>query len=476
MKLGNITSLYQKADKGLLLLCLVFLFSLPLLTPRIYSSDEIEYYVYLRSFVKDGDLDFQNDYKAFASRAPEEYRKSGFYHTFMELETETGLRNNFGPIGCSVLWLPWFLAADGYVKAVNLFGGDIPPDGFSEPYIQMIAYGSLFYGFLGIIFIYLTLKRFFKTPVSIIAAIVVWMATPAVYYMYVQAPMSHSCSMFAVSLFIWYWSGTIGSFKLSRWVILGFLVGLAGIVREQDVFFGILLPLELLWMFYYSLKEKKKFPFKDAFWSSLVSLGVCFLVFIPQLVSYKVLYGHFGPSPLVARKMMWHSPYAWDVLFNYNHGLLFWTPLLLFALIGLICFTIKNRFIGLSLLAGFLIQVYISGSVGSWHAAGSFGHRRFVGCSIIFAFGIAFLISKLWRKRMSIVVVLFAGLFCIWNLQLIVQFATGMMDRSKFDIAHSARIAVTEMPKKIIGIGGKFFSNRDDLYKIKSKRSGSEGE
>jgi hypothetical protein len=343
--------------------------------------------------------------------------------------------------------------------------------GFSAPYIQMVTYGSMFYGFLAIIFIFLTLKRFFKPPIPLISSIIVWMATPAVYYMYVQAPMSHSCSMFIVSFFIWFWSKTLGSFKPSRWAILGLFVGFTGIVREQDVFFGILLPFELIWLFYYSVKERKRFPFNKAFWGALISLGTCFLVFIPQLISYKILFGHFGPSPLVARKMMWHSPYAWDVLFNYNHGLFFWTPVLFFAAAGLLFFTIKNRFLGLSLFAGFLIQVYISGAVASWHAAGSFGHRRFVSCSIVFAFGIAFLLSVLWQNRGRLAAAFLAIVFCIWNLQLIVQFATGMMDRSRFDIARSAKVAVTEMPKKIIGIGGKFILHREDLYKIKNEKN-----
>lgn len=467
MKLKNISSLFNKADKGLLFLCLVFVFSLPLLTPRIYSSDEIEYYVYLRSLIKDGDLDFKNDYEAFAARAPEEYRKSGFYHTFIELKTETGLRNNFGPVGCSILWIPWFFTAELYVQAADLFGADIPADGFSAPYIQMIAYGSMFYGFLGVILIYLTLRRYFKKPVPLISSLTVWMATPAVYYMYVQAPMSHACSMFAVSLLVWYWTGTLGSLKISRWIVLGLLTGLAGIVREQDIFFGVLLPIELAWLLYYSIKKKEHFPFVQAALGAIAAATACFIVFVPQLAAYKVLYGHYGPSPLVARKMFWHSPYGWDVLFNYHHGLFFWTPIALFAVAGLILFTLKNRFIGLSLLAGFLIQVYVSGAVASWHAAGSFGHRRFVGCSIIFAFGTAYLVSALWKNRTKMIISLLAVLFCLWNLQLVVQFATGMMDRTKIDIASSAKTAVIEMPKKIIGIGSKFLSDRDDLYKIK---------
>jgi predicted metal-binding membrane protein len=93
---------------------------------------------------------------------------------------------------------------------------------------------------------------------------------------------------------------------------------------------------------------------------------------------------------------------------------------------------------------------------------------------MVFAFGLAFLFSILWEKRQKLTAVLLAGIFCLWNLQLIVQFATGMMDRSRLDIVRSAKIAVTVLPEKIVHIGRKFFTDRDDLYKIKDKKNKAE--
>ena len=46
------------------LVCL-FLLSLPAVTARIYSSDEIQYYAYLRSLWFDHDLSFENEYQHF---------------------------------------------------------------------------------------------------------------------------------------------------------------------------------------------------------------------------------------------------------------------------------------------------------------------------------------------------------------------------------------------------------------------------
>ena len=55
-------------DRGALLLVVLFLLLLPLSTPRIYATDEVQYFAYLRSLYFDGDLDFQNEYQHFAEQ------------------------------------------------------------------------------------------------------------------------------------------------------------------------------------------------------------------------------------------------------------------------------------------------------------------------------------------------------------------------------------------------------------------------
>ena len=51
--------------RALAALGVVFLLSLPLVTPRIYASDEIEFFSFLRSLWFDGDVSFDNEYRYF---------------------------------------------------------------------------------------------------------------------------------------------------------------------------------------------------------------------------------------------------------------------------------------------------------------------------------------------------------------------------------------------------------------------------
>ena len=71
-------------------LTLVFLISLPAVTTRIYASDEIEYFAYLRSLYFDRDLSFDNEYRYFYDRGIA--RGWRFKETFLDGETATGKR------------------------------------------------------------------------------------------------------------------------------------------------------------------------------------------------------------------------------------------------------------------------------------------------------------------------------------------------------------------------------------------------
>ena len=46
-------------------LAVLFALTLPAVTPRLYSSDEVQYYSYLRSLWFDGDVSFDNEYHWF---------------------------------------------------------------------------------------------------------------------------------------------------------------------------------------------------------------------------------------------------------------------------------------------------------------------------------------------------------------------------------------------------------------------------
>src|SRR3712207_2515440 len=88
------------------------------------------YYAQLRSPIIDRDLDFRD----------ETIPRDG-----VSRRTVTGLQPSPWPIGPSLLWAPFFLAAHVYVAVRP---GISTEHGFAAPYIAAVAAGSALYGLL----------------------------------------------------------------------------------------------------------------------------------------------------------------------------------------------------------------------------------------------------------------------------------------------------------------------------------------
>jgi hypothetical protein len=423
------------------LLAALLLASLSLITPRIGESDAVEYFSYLPSILMDGDLDFENEYTVFYREDP--VGRAGFKETFLDRESATGLKLNFAPVGTAVLWSPFYLATHLFVRG----------DGLSSPYRTAVSIASGVYGALGLFLCYRLARRFAAPFVSLLAVLTLWWATPVAYYMYIAPGMSHACSLFAVAVFfaLWPWAIAGGPARFAVW---GASAGLMALVREQDLFYAVFAPLSLL-----ALDRRVK---------RLVCFGVAaFLVFAPQLFVYQILGGSPEPSLEVQRKMSWLSPHFFQVLFSSEHGLFFWSPVLLLFLAGAFLLLKKERAAGVSLLAAFLAQVYISGAVDSWTQAGAFGSRRFVSATPIFAVwgGLVYAALEPRFKRVGVSSV--AAVFVAWNLSLMVQFGLGLMDRQRLVWREIVHNHVHEVPERFFGVVERYLLARDELSRRK---------
>ena len=352
----------------LLLVCL-FLLSLPAVTPRIYSSDEIQYFAYLRSLWFDHDLSFENEYRYFYDRGIA--KSDGFHETFLELKTDTNHRINFGTIGCAILWSPFYLGGHVAARATGA-----PADGFSKPYVAAVAYGSAVYGFLALVLAILCAERLGFN--GFLPALAVWLGTPLIFYMYVAPPFSHACSAFAVALFTYVWLRIRDEWSTRGLMALGAAAALMVMVREQDLFFVCGPALDFgLWASG-ALRQSPQSPRPKA--QRLIVLvaagaGAFVVGFAPQAAAYIILNGHLGPHASVGHKMNWTAPHVLQVLFSPDHGFFVWTPLALIAIAGL--FSLPRR-LGICLLLMVALQIYVGGSVESWTVAGAFGQRRFM--------------------------------------------------------------------------------------------------
>jgi hypothetical protein len=450
------------------LLVLLFVLSLPAVTPRIYASDEVQYFAYLRSLWFDHDVSFENEYQHFYDAGVA--ASPGFHETFLERTTETGRRINFATIGCALLWAPFYAIGDVIARVLHAMGREIAVDGYSQPYVSAVAYASACYGFVALLLSVAIVDDLARAWPSlrlrgVPAASAVWLGTPLLFYMYVAPPMSHATAACAVAAFLLTWLRVREAWEPAGVALLGALAALMTMVREQDAFFVAAPAIDLVWTLLMA-RESRRLRRLGA-----VAIGVVVgaVAFLPQALAYLALNGHIGPSRLVARKMTWSAPHAAEVLTSPAHGLFFWTPLALLAIVGLVvlCRHLPSRFHGVS--AGFLfavaLQVYVGGSVESWTVAGAFGQRRFVSLTALLVAGIAALLAVARKTRWQRLLVasgLATGIW--WNIALIVQFGAGMMDRQRLEPARIAYNTFVVVPRVLPGLTWRYVFDRRSFY------------
>jgi hypothetical protein len=146
-----------------------------------------------------------------------------------------------------------------------------------------------------------------------------------------------------------------------------------------------------------------------------------FLVFSPQLLYWKLLYGGFLLVPQGGGYVDLGSPRIEEVLFSSRHGLLSWAPVLWLALAGLPRFVRRAPVLGGALVVSTLLALYVNASVFDWWAGASFGSRRFDGALPFFALGLAasieWLVPRVERRPLAAVSLLLAP-FALWNFLL----------------------------------------------------------
>lgn len=450
--------------------CLLFLLSLPLVTTRIYASDETQFFSWLPSWVFDRDIDFENQYQYFRDQGG--LRDPLFSATFLETRNEIGRLPNFAPIGCALLWSPFYAA--GHLAALAT---GAPTDGVSHPYIAAIAYGSATYAFLAILLSADIARRVVGR--GAVAAVTIWIGTPLVYYMYVSPPFAHAPSAFAVSLFLWTWLRLRGDWSPRTMIALGVTGALMAMVRDQDAFFVIGPAVDYLRALVRSARAEPRGRQARLAGGGLVlgAVGaVSFLLaYTPQLLAFQALNGHPSQTVLVSRKMTWTSPHALQVLFSTEHGLAAWTPLAILALGGLVWLALRRaplphpdaRWIAVVALIMVAGQVYISGVVESWTVAGSFGQRRFVNLTPLLTLGLAAIfVASTGQRAIRAALAVVVALSIWWNIGLMAQFGLHRMDRQRLTLGENARQTFVVLPRELPGIVYRYLTDRDSFYRL----------
>jgi hypothetical protein len=431
----------------------------PLTTLRLYGSDEIQYFAYLRSALFDHDLDFTNEYRWFVDRDPKEYES--FARTFLGPRTPAGRVPNNGPIGSAALWSPFYLAT---VAVERLIGAGSAPPGYSRADFAAVCIGSMCLGVLGLLLTQEACRRFSSPSAAFWATVLVWLATNLPFYMYVTPPMSHAPSFFAAALLLWAWLRCEESPRAG--FAIGLLGGLVASVRWQDVLL-LAAPLSAPW---WSTDRSGAQLRRVAAWSVPVCAGFA-LAILPQLLVWRVLNGSVTPFGVISLQGRFRlsAPYLPGVLFSPFHGLLLWTPILIPAFAGLAALAATDRR-GKAMALAVAAEIYMISGYAVAFGQG-FGQRLFISSLPIATVGLAAFGNRVAPRLPRAMAVAGAVAAVWWNLSLMVQYATGMIPRNDgVSLATLVRNQFVGVPARLPDVLGRYLFDRSSLYHVDPSR------
>lgn len=303
-------------------------------------------------------------------------------------------------MGMSILYSPFFFLSHRIAKLT----GD-KANGFTSIYKAGLLFSSVFYLFVGLFFLRRILKSYFSEQIAALTILTVALGTNLLNYATYDACMSHTYNFALINIFVWYTIEWYKSPRLFSLLLLGMLSGLITLVRPSNI---VILLFFLIYGVYSgeTLKQRFKLVLTKFHW--FVFMGVAFVaIWIPQFIYWWRITGHFLVNSYPDEQFFWSNPHFIEGFFSYRKGWLVYTPVMIFALIGIPFLFKKLKEFSWAITVFLLIESYVIVSWWCWWYGGSFGMRSFIDYYGILAIPLALLLTLFWDyKKYSKIIVL----------------------------------------------------------------------
>lgn len=347
-----------------------------------------------------------------------DYRFDEHYWLFWPNQTKEGKNVIKTTMGMAILYAPFFVVAH---TITNL--SDYPENGISEPYKFLLLMSTLFYLFVGLDFLKKILEHYkfsdFHTSVTIL---LIGLGTNLTAYASQSAPMSHVYSFCLFAAFIYYTIKWHEFQTLKNTLIIGFLIGLISLIRPSNIIIMLFFALYNITSLY-DLKERILL-FKKTFPLLLLMLFAFFIVWVPQLIYWKISSGSYLYYSYPDERFFFNDPKIMKGLFGFRKGWLIYTPMMAFALAGIFALKGTLKKIRLPIVLFFIVNIYITFSWWCWWYGGSFGQRGLIESYALLAIPFASFVKYISEKRWYYNAVFYCtAVFFVWlNLFQTLQF------------------------------------------------------
>jgi hypothetical protein len=325
---------------------------------------------------------------------------------------------NRHPIGVAVLMMPLVVVADLLTRWSNL-----PRDGFSLYYQHAAALSGLVYCLIGLASLRRTLLRYFSPPATLWTLVTITWGTNLFHYAVYDGAFSHAFSFALVSVLIeltdLWWS------RPARWhaAAIGVVGALVVLVRHPNAIFLMLVPL---WGLRTAPDVRARIVELWARRRALLTMSVIGAACLaPQLVLYKRVTDRWlvNSYALHGLGFTFLSPHLFGALFSTERGLFFWSPILLFAVAGMVVARGWARQVRVPSAVVLALNAWTIASWTEWQYGAGFGHRAFIdSLGLLAIFLAAFFAWAMDRPRAIPVVAAAAAAMTLLSTAQMIQY------------------------------------------------------
>lgn len=258
--------------------------------------------------------------------------------------------------GVALMEAPFFLPAHEWEQ---LHGTNA--NGFTPVYNAAIKLSSFVYAVLGLLVLYKILRRYFDDTYSLLGTAFIFTGTHLFWFSLYQGGMSHVPLFFLYAQLVYLTIRVHERPRIILFVIAGLTAGMITVIRPADIV-CILIPV--LYDVYNRQTLRNKLAFLRQNASGIAVAVVAFIIpAIPQLLYWKVTTGQYVFYSYAGQGFNWAHPKIIEGLFYFNNGWFPYTPLMIFALTGLLFWKPYKQWIW-AIVAVLILYVYI---IYSWY-------------------------------------------------------------------------------------------------------------
>ena len=310
-------------------------------------------------------------------------------------------------MGMSFMYAPFFFMGHGFAHISKY-----EPNGFSQPYEFFLVTSCLFYLFVGLYILRKLLLRYFSELVTGLTLTSILLGTNLFYYATEEPAMSHAYSFALIIGFIYHSILWLEKQQLKNVIYLGLLGGLIVLIRPINL-------LIFLFPLLYGIAKGRdlfsRFEFFIKNWKHILLIGLLSLsVIFPQLLYWKIQTGNWVFNSYFGEAFFFGNSHVLEGLFSYRKGWLVYTPLMIFALAGVVLLFRKNKNFFAPIFIFLLINTYVLYSWWSWWYGGSFGSRPMIDSYGLLAIPMACFYSEILKKKYLAIPIFTLALFFLF--------------------------------------------------------------